>query len=80
MPNAVQVGRKQRMSFAKIHEVAPMPNLIQIQKDSYKWFLEEGLREVFEDISPIRDYADTLSLEFIDYSMNDAPKYDEEEC
>ncbi len=68
------------MSYSQIHEVAPMPNLIQIQKDSYDWFIEEGLREVFEDISPIRDYADNLVLEFIDHSISDEPKYDQEEC
>ena len=68
------------MSFAKINEVAEMPNLIQIQTDSYDWFIEDGLREVFEDISPIKDYAGNLVLEFIDYSLNDPPKYEQEEC
>ena len=57
-----------------------MPNLIEIQTSSYDWFIKEGLREVFEDISPIRDYADNLILEFIDYSLNDPPKYEQEEC
>ena len=80
MPEPVKIGKKTRMSYSQIHEVAAMPNLIQIQKDSYDWFIEEGLREVFEDISPIRDYADNLVLEFIDHSLNDAPKYDQEEC
>ena len=80
MPKPIQVGRKERMTFAKINEVCEMPNLIQIQTDSYKWFIEEGLREVFEDISPIKDYADNLVLEFIDYSLTDAPKYEQEEC
>ena len=80
MPEPVIIGNKTRMSYSKIHEVADMPNLIQIQKDSYDWFIEEGLREVFEDISPIRDYADNLVLEFIDHSLNDEPKYDQEEC
>ena len=80
MPKPIQVGRKERMSFAKINEVGNMPNLIDIQTSSYKWFLEEGLREVFDDISPIRDYAGNLSLEFIDYSLNDPPKYEQEEC
>ncbi|MDD2483843.1 MAG: DNA-directed RNA polymerase subunit beta [Eubacteriales bacterium] len=80
MPEPVIIGKKTRMSYSKIHEVADMPNLIQIQKDSYDWFIEEGLREVFEDISPIRDYADNLVLEFIDHSLNDEPKYDQEEC
>ena len=80
MPKPIQVGRKERMTFAKINEVCEMPNLIQIQTDSYNWFIEEGLREVFEDISPIKDYADNLVLEFIDYSLTDAPKYEQEEC
>ncbi|GAB1476172.1 DNA-directed RNA polymerase subunit beta [Bacillota bacterium] len=80
MPQPVKIGKKTRMSYSLIHEVAPMPNLIQIQKDSYDWFIEEGLKEVFEDISPIRDYADNLVLEFIDHSINDEPKYDQEEC
>ena len=66
MPGPIKVGRKERMTFAKINEVCEMPNLIQIQTDSYKWFIEEGLREVFEDISPIKDYANNLVLEFVD--------------
>ncbi len=68
------------MSFGKIKEVLPMPNLVDIQTKSYEWFLKEGLQEVFEDISPISDYAGKLSLDFIDYSLNDPPKYDQEEC
>ena len=80
MPNPVKLGRKERMTFSKINEVAEMPNLIQIQTDSYDWFVREGLREVFEDISPIKDYADNLALEFIDYSLTDPPKYEQEEC
>ncbi|MGI6177429.1 MAG: DNA-directed RNA polymerase subunit beta [Eubacterium sp.] len=80
MPKPVKVGRKTRMSFSKINEVCEMPNFVDVQVKSYKWFLEEGLREVFEDISPIRDYADNLILEFVDYSLSDPPKYDQEEC
>ncbi|QAT43518.1 DNA-directed RNA polymerase subunit beta [Aminipila luticellarii] len=80
MPTPVTVGRKQRMSFSKIHEVAEMPNLIEIQTESYDWFIREGLYEVFEDISPIKDYAGNLVLEFIDYSLSDPPKYGQEEC
>ena len=76
----VKRGSCERQSFGKITEVMDMPNLIEIQKASYKWFIEEGLREVFEDISPIKDYADNLVLEFIDYSLTDAPKYEQEEC
>ena len=80
MPKPVKLGRKERMTFSKIDEVAQMPNLIQIQTESYNWFIEEGLKEVFEDISPIQDYAGNLALEFIDYSLNDPPKYEQEEC
>ncbi len=80
MPKPIKVGRKERMTFSKINEVGRMPNLIEIQTSSYNWFLKEGLREVFEDISPIRDYANNLILEFIDYSLNDPPKYEQEEC
>ncbi|MBR6350912.1 MAG: DNA-directed RNA polymerase subunit beta [Firmicutes bacterium] len=80
MPQPVKVGRKERMSFSTIDAVLPMPNLIAIQKDSYDWFINEGLAEVFEDISPIRDYADNLALEFIDHSISDETKYDQEEC
>ena len=80
MPEPVRLGRKTRMSYSKIHEVADMPNLITIQTESYNWFLKEGLREVFEDVSPIKDYAGNLVLEFIDYSVSDPPKYEQEEC
>lgn len=80
MPQPVKFGRKTRMSFSKINEVAEMPNLIQIQTDSYDWFIKEGIREVFDDISPIKDYAGNLILEFIDYSLTDPPKYEQEEC
>ena len=80
MPKPIKVGRKDRMTFSKINEVGQMPNLIDIQTSSYDAFIKEGLREVFEDISPIRDYADNLILEFIDYSLNDPPKYEQEEC
>lgn len=76
----VQVGRKQRMSFSKIKEVSEMPNLIEIQTKSYEWFLKEGLREVFEDIFPIRDYAGNFALLFEDYSLKESPKYSQEEC
>ena len=74
MPKPIEVGRKERMTFSKINEVSEMPNLIDIQTKSYKWFLDEGLKEVFEDISPIKDYANNLVLEFIDYSLSDPPK------
>ena len=80
MPKPVQVGRKERMTYAKINEVGEMPNLIEIQTKSYDWFIKEGLKEVFEDISPIRDYADNFTLEFVDHSLDDTTKYGEEEC
>ncbi|NLK73490.1 MAG: DNA-directed RNA polymerase subunit beta [Clostridiales bacterium] len=80
MPHPIKTGKKVRMSYSQINEVAPMPSLIQIQRDSYEWFLKEGLREVFEDISPIKDYAGNLILEFIDYSISENPKYEVEEC
>ena len=80
MPKPVKVGRKERMTFAKINEVCEMPNLIDVQTQSYKWFVEEGLAEVLEDVSPIRDATNTLSLEFADYHFSETTKYDQEEC
>ena len=68
------------MSYSKIDEVLDMPNLIEVQKNSYKWFLEKGLQEVFDDISPISDYSENLVLEFVDYYLDDNPKYSVEEC
>ncbi|MBC8570157.1 DNA-directed RNA polymerase subunit beta [Zongyangia hominis] len=76
----VQLGKNTRMSFARINEVLDMPNLIEVQKNSYKWFLEEGLKEVFRDISAITDYTGNLVLDFIDYRLDDKPKYSVEEC
>lgn len=81
MVHPVQVGRRTRMSFSNIHEVLDMPNLIEVQLNSYKWFLDEGLKEVFEDINPIQDYTGNLVLEFIDYSLDmNNLKYEVEEC
>ena len=80
MPIPVKVGRRERMSYAKIREVCEMPNLIDIQTESYRWFIEEGLQEVLEDVSPIKDATNTLALEFAGYSFSDEPKYDKEEC
>jgi len=75
----VQYGRhRKRRSFARINEVLELPNLIEIQSSSYQWFLDEGLKEMFQDISPIEDFAGNLSLEFIDYSLGE-PKYSVEE-
>ncbi len=80
MVHPVKLGRNVRMSYSKINEVLEMPDLIEVQKKSYKWFLEEGLREVFRDVSPITDYTGNLILEFIDYSLDEEPKYSIEEC
>ena len=80
MPHPVKVGRGTRMSFSKIDEVIEMPNLIEIQKKSYEWFLHEGLMEAFMDISPIQDYTGNLILEFSNYSLDGDPKYGVEEC
>ena len=73
-------GKTLRKNFARHEEVMPMPNLLEIQKTSYKWFLDTGLREVFADVAAITDFAGNLELTFIDYTMNEAPKYDVEEC
>ncbi|MDD4378166.1 MAG: DNA-directed RNA polymerase subunit beta, partial [Eubacteriales bacterium] len=80
MVHPVQLGKNIRMSFSKIDEVLDMPNLIEVQKDSYKWFLDEGLKEVFRDISPITDYTGNLILEFINYALDGETKYSVEEC
>ena len=73
-------GKTLRKNFARHEEVMAMPNLLEIQKKSYRWFLETGLHEVFEDVASITDYAGNLELSFIDFSMNEQPKYDVEEC
>ena len=80
MPKPVKVGRKERMSYGKLDEVCEMPNLIDIQTKSYEWFIKEGLQEVLDDISPIRDATDTMTLEFYDYSFANRSKYSKEEC
>ncbi len=76
----VKLGTNTRKSFGKIEEVMPMPNLIQVQKDSYKWFVETGLKEVLKDMSDISDYSGNLVLSFVDYRMDDKPKYTVKEC
>ena len=76
----VQLGKNVRMSFSRIGEVLEMPNLIEVQKNSYQWFLNEGLKEVFHDVSPITDYQGNLVLDFIDYRLDDTPKYTIAEC
>ena len=73
-------GKTLRKSFARYQEILEMPNLLEVQKNSYHWFLETGLREVFKDVGSITDYAGNLELSFIDFSMDEKPKYDVEEC
>ena len=80
MVKPVKLGKNTRMTFSKINEVIDMPNLIEIQKDSYKWFVEEGLKEVFRDMSDITDYSGNLRLSFVDYHFDETPKYDVTEC
>ena len=76
----VQLGKNTRMSFSRIDEVLDMPNLIEVQKNSYKWFLDEGLKEVFQDVSGITDYTGNLVLDFVNYKLDDKPNYTVEEC
>ena len=76
----VQLGKNTRMSFAKIEEVLKMPNLIEVQKNSYNWFLTEGLKEVFKDVSGITDFNNNLVLDFVDYKLDDKPNYSVSEC
>ena len=76
----VQLGNNTRMSFGRINEVMEMPNLIEVQKNSYQWFLNEGLKEVFRDIAEITDYTGNLVLDFVGYRMDDQPKYTVAEC
>ena len=76
----VKLGKNTRMSFAEINEVMEMPNLIEVQKNSYKWFLDTGLKEVFRDIDEITDYSGNLVLSFVDYRMDEKPKYSVTEC
>ena len=76
----VMLGKTMRKSFAKHDKVLAIPNMLKIQKDSYNWFLDEGLREVFRDVDTITDYTGNLELSFLDYSMNEPPKYTVEEC
>ena len=73
-------GKTTRMTFSKINEVMQIPNLIEVQKDSYKWFLDKGLKEVFRDVADITDFSGNLALSFVDYRMDDTPKYTVKEC
>ena len=76
----VYYGKTLRKSFARYQEILEMPNLLEVQKTSYQWFLDTGLRDVFKDVGAIGDYAGNLELSFIDFSMDEKPKYDVEEC
>ena len=76
----MKFGKTERKSYAKYREILKMPNLLKIQKDSYNWFLNEGLREVFHDVAAITDYTGNLELSFLDYSLDEKPKYTVEEC
>ncbi len=80
MPKDVLYGKTLRKSFARTQEIMDMPNLLEIQKSSYQWFLKTGLNEVFRDTDAVADYSGNLELSFIDFSMEDKPKYNEEEC
>ena len=76
----VQLGKTTRMSFGKINEALEMPNLIEVQKNSYQWFLDEGMKEVFRDVAAITDYNGNLVLNFVDFSIDETPKYSVAEC
>ena len=81
MVHEVQLGRRKRMSYSTVSEILEMPNLIEVQRDSYKRFVDEDLKEVLKDSSPITDHNGKLVLEFVDYSIDfDNPKYSIEEC
>ena len=80
MAYPVQMGKRTRMCFARIEEALAVPDLIEVQKKSYNNFLQEGLREVLADVSPITDYSESLILEFTDYSLDDKPKYTVDKC
>ena len=80
MVKDVMFGKTMRKSYAKYEEILEIPNMLKIQKDSYQWFLDEGLREVFKDVGTITDFSGKLELSFLDYTMEDKPKYTIEEC
>ena len=80
MTHTEKYGITERVSYSKIQNVLDLPNLIAIQTDSYDWFIKQGIRDVFDDISPIRDYSEAMKLEFLNYRLENAPKYSEQEC
>ena len=79
MVHPVKYGKRERMSFSRVDEVMSLPNLLDVQTSSYKWLIEEGLKEVFDDVSPIEDYTGNLILEFVDYHLSEDIKYDIDE-
>ena len=79
-PKYKLLGTTTRRTFSKTEEVLDMPDLIEVQKKSYEWFVKEGLKEVLEDVSPITDHTGTLKMEFVDYSFDSKTKFSEEEC
>ena len=79
MVHPVKYGKRERMSFSRVDEVMSLPNLLDVQTSSYKWLIEEGLKEVFDDVSPIEDYSGNLILEFVDYHLSEDIKYDIDE-
>ena len=80
MVKDVMFGKTMRKSYAKYEEILEIPNMLKIQKDSYQWFLDTGLREVFKDVGTITDFSGKLELSFLDYTMEDKAKYTIEEC
>jgi DNA-directed RNA polymerase subunit beta len=80
MVKPIVVGKNTRMTFSKIDEVLEMPDLVAVQKDSYRWFKEKGLTEALHDVSPITDYSGNLSIDFVGFTIDDKPKYSVEEC
>ena len=80
MVHPIKLGKNERMSYSKTEQILEMPNLIEVQKNSYQWFIDKGLKEVLKDVSPIRDFSGNLELEFLDYYLEEEPKYPIEEC
>ena len=80
MVHPITLGKRVRMSYSRIDEVLDLPDLIEVQTSSYEWFIKEGLKEVFDDVSPIQDYTGNLILEFVDYHIGTDIKYDEDEA
>jgi DNA-directed RNA polymerase subunit beta len=80
MVHPIKLGKNERMCYSKTEQIVEMPNLIEVQKNSYQWFIDKGLKEVLKDVSPIRDFSGNLELEFLDYYLEEEPKYSIEEC